>query len=61
MWEAWLHPWVKKIPWRREQLPTPVFWPGEFDGLYNPWGLKESDMTEGLSFNLREGWGMVLG
>ena len=25
-------PWVGKIPWRREQLPTPVFWPGEFHG-----------------------------
>ena len=22
--------WVGKIPWRRERLPTPVFWPGEF-------------------------------
>ena len=22
--------------WRREQLPTPVFWPGEFHGLYSP-------------------------
>ena len=21
---------VGKIPWRREWLPTPVFWPGEF-------------------------------
>ena len=21
------------MPWRREQLPTPVFWPGEFHGL----------------------------
>ena len=26
-------PWVGKIPWRRESLPTPVFWPGEFYGL----------------------------
>ena len=26
--------WVGKIPWRRERLPTPVFWPGEFHGLY---------------------------
>ena len=26
-------PWVGKIPWRREMLPTPVFWPGEFHGL----------------------------
>ena len=23
-------PWVGKIPWRRERLPTPVSWPGEF-------------------------------
>ena len=22
-------PWVGKIPWRRERLPTPVVWPGE--------------------------------
>ena len=34
--------WVGKIPWRRERLPTPVFWPGEFHGLYSPWGHKES-------------------
>ena len=32
-----------------ERLPTPVFWPGEFHGLYSPWGHKESDMTEQLS------------
>ena len=30
-------PWVGKIPWRRERLPTLVFWPGEFHGLYTPW------------------------
>ena len=24
--------WVGKIPWRRERLPTPVFWPGESHG-----------------------------
>ena len=24
------NPWVGKIPWRSEQLPTPAFWPGEF-------------------------------
>ena len=39
-------PWVGKIPWRRERLYTPVFWPGEFHGLYSPWGHKESDITE---------------
>ena len=26
-------PWVGKIPWRRERLPTPVFWAGEFQEL----------------------------
>ena len=34
---------------RRERLPTPVFWPGEFHGLYSPWGHKQSDKTEQLS------------
>ena len=28
-------PLVGKIPWRREQRPTPVFWPGEFHGLFH--------------------------
>ena len=45
------NPWVGKIPWRRERLPTPVFWPREFHGLYSPWGSKESDTTE--QFSLR--------
>ena len=26
------NPWVRKIPWRREWQPTPVFLPGEFHG-----------------------------
>ena len=46
------NPWVRKIPWRREWLPTPVFWPGEFHGLCSPWGRKELDMTERLSLSL---------
>ena len=25
-------PWVRKIPWRREWQPTPVFLPGETHG-----------------------------
>ena len=43
------NPWVGKIPWRRERLPTPVFWPRESHGLYSPWGCKELDTTERLS------------
>ena len=42
-------PWVGKMLWRRERPPIPVFWPGEFHGLYSPWGHKESDTTEQLS------------
>ena len=34
MQEADFNPWLGKIPWRRERLPTPVFWPGEFHGLH---------------------------
>ena len=47
-------PWVGKIPWKRERLPTPVFLPGEFHGErslvgYSPQGRKELDMTEQLT------------
>ena len=50
MWETWVHPWVGKIPWRREQLPTPVFWPGEFHGLYSTRGLKSQTWLSDLHF-----------
>ena len=36
------HPWIGKMPWRRERLPTPVFWPGEFHGLYIVHGVTKS-------------------
>ena len=29
-----------------------LFWPGEFHGLYSPWGHKESNITEWLSLYL---------
>ena len=32
MWETWARSWVGKVPWRREWVPTPVFWPGGFHG-----------------------------
>ena len=41
--------WFGKIPWRREWLPTALFWSGEFYELYSPWGHKESGLTERLS------------
>ena len=45
-WRPGFDPWVGKIPWGKERLPTPVVRPGEFHGLYNPWGPKDSDTTE---------------
>ena len=46
--------WVGKILWRRERLTTPVFWPGEFQGVYRSWGCKELDRTEPLSLSLSD-------
>ena len=48
MWETWVQSLGWEDPLRRERLPTPVFWPREFHGLYSPWGRKESDTTERL-------------
>ena len=52
MQETWVELWVGKIPWRREQLPTAVFWPRDFHGLYSPWGCKELDTIERLSLHV---------
>ena len=46
--------WVRKIPWRREWQPTPVFLPGECHEQrslagYSPWGHKALDTTEWLT------------
>ena len=42
-------PCLGKIPWRRERLPTAVFWPGQFHGLCSPWGRRGT--TERLSLS----------
>ena len=47
-------PWVRKIPWRRKQQPTPVMSPGEPHGQrslegYSPRGRRHSDTTGRLS------------
>ena len=38
-------------PLEKGQATIPVFWPGEFHGLYSPQGRKESDATEQLSLS----------
>ena len=53
MWETW----VQSLGWedpleKGKALPTPVFWPREFHGLYSPWNHKESDATDQLSLSL---------
>ena len=50
------NPWVGKISLRREWQPTPVFLLGESHEQrslvgYSPWGCKDLDMTERLTFN----------
>ena len=57
MQETGFDPWFRKIPWRRELLPTPVFLPGEFHGQrslvgYSPRGPKESATMEQLTLSL---------
>ena len=57
MQETGSDPWVEKIPWRKEWLPTPAFLPGESHGQrslvgYTPCDLKESDTTEWVTLSL---------
>jgi len=54
-----LVPWVRKIPWRREWQPTPIFLPGEFQGQRSLagcslWGHKELNTTEQLTLSLAQ-------
>ena len=40
-------PGLGRSPGEGNSYPL-LFWPGEFHGLYSPWGRKESDTTERL-------------
>ena len=48
MGETWVLSLGWEDPWRRERLPNPIFWPGEFHGLYRlsllriDWPMDES-------------------
>ena len=49
MQETGFDTWVRKIPWRREWQPTPIFLPEKFYGqrsLLGSWGHKQLEMTE---------------
>ena len=53
-------PRLGSLPWRKEWLHTPVFWPGEFQGdhkksmgsqrVESPWGHKELKGTFTFTF-----------
>ena len=53
MQETRFDPWVRKIPLRKEWLPTPVFLPREFHGQRSlvdySGGSKVLDMTDQLT------------
>ena len=48
--------WVQSLGWEdtleKGKATHSVFWPGEFHGLYSPWGLKEWDTTEQISLSV---------
>ena len=39
-------PGLRRPPGEGKGYPLQLFWPGEFHGLYSPWGCNESDMME---------------
>ena len=50
MWETWVQSLGWEDPLKMEQLPIPVFWPGEYHGQRSEagpsrWGHKKSDTT----------------
>ena len=49
VWETWVRSLGWEDPLEKGKATHSVFWPGEFHGLYNPWGRKELDMNERLS------------
>ena len=56
MWKTWGPSLNWVIAWRRKTVPTSVFLPGEFHGLYSPWGSKESGHnSETFTFNFTLG------
>ena len=50
MWETWVWSLGWEDPLEKGKAAhSSILWPGEFHGLYSPWGRKESDTSEWLS------------
>ena len=54
MWETWAQSLSWEDPLEKEQLPSPVFWPGESPLCIVRGGLKELDTTKLLSLFLNK-------
>ena len=62
MQETQFDPWVGKIPWRWEWLPTPVFlgFPGGSHGKESACNAGDLGLIPGLGRSLKEGKGYQL-
>ena len=54
--------WVRKIHWRRDRLPTPIFlgFPGGSDGKESAFNAGDLGLIPGLGRSLKEGKGYQL-
>ena len=52
---AMLETWFRSLGWEdpleKGKATHAIFWPGELQGLYSPWGRKELDPTEQFSLH----------
>jgi len=57
MQETWFDYWIRKIPWRTDRLPTPVFmgFPGSSDGKESAYNAGCLDSILGLGRSPGEG------
>ena len=46
MWKTWVQSLGREDPLEKGKATHSIFWPGEFNGLYSPWGHKESNTTK---------------
>ena len=58
----WFYSWVRKIPWRMDRLPTPVFlgFPGGSDGKESACNVGNLDSVPQLGRSPGEGKGYLL-
>ena len=56
MWDTWVRFLGWEDPLEKERLPTPIFWLGEFHGLYSQWGCNDLATFTGLIHSYDHGW-----